>query len=488
MTVLFGDTNFSAYTASGPSSLDGAYVSAAPFIATSGGRVTSLYAYLTPSATCRFVMAVYDAQFQRLAYSAPITVSSGGLIQFPIAPLSVTLFQAYQIVLIPIDGVPFSYGLDDSMFSGAFKIQPGLTGTVPAFQLVGPQPVTFGSPVFFADGDTQAQTLQPSGKIGETVMDTATVISLAFRRAKIRPNVVSDEMIEVARQELFLLLTGDLANRGTQLFAIDTQLLPMTAGRSELPMPPGTVDVLNANYRYLTAFQAGNSLTFSPISATQVTTVGLKWGAPGVPFLIQVSDDNFSWRTLRAEAPNASAGDVTLYDLDGGGAALFWQVVPDPTAPLGTLPLTLAKVTFYGTFSQTPMAPYSRDDFANLSNTFFGGRPFQYWLDRQDPWPIMRLWPTPQVNDQDNACIILWRKRQIMDVGALSDRLNVPNRWLTAVIDMLAARLGASIDEVPPALIQILEARATVSLNKVREEERENAPMRITPAIRCYTR
>lgn len=489
MTVLFGDTNFSGYSVAGPSSLDGAYLSAAPFIATSAGQVTSLYAYLNPATVSRFIMAIYDAQMQRLAYSAPVTVNqASGLTRFPIAPLSVSFLQAYQILLVPMDSPVFVYGVDSSMFSGGNRILPALSGNVPGFTLVGSQPVSFGSPVFFADGDVQAQSVQPSGKIGQTVMDTATVISLAFRRAKVRPNVVSDEMIEVAKQELFLLLTGDLATRGTQLFAVDTQLLPMTAGLSSIETPPGTVDVLNANYRYMTPFQAGASTTYSPTSATQVSTIGLKWGAPAIPVLVQNSDDGLIWRTLRSETPNASAGDVTLYDLDGGGSALFWRVLADPTIPAGSVPLTLSKVSFYGTFSQTPMSPYSRSDFANLSNTFFGGSPFQYWLDRQDPWPIMRLWPTPQVGDQDNACIIIWRKRQIMDVGALSDRINVPNRWLTAVIDMLAARLGGSIEEVPPQMIPILEARAASSLNKVREEERENAPFRIAPSIGCYTR
>lgn len=488
MTVLFGDTNFTGYSVAGPSDADGGILAAAPFIATSAGLISSLYAYLQPAAPAQFVMALYDAQLQRLAYSAAITVSTAGLIRFPITPTPVALLQAYQIFLMPLAPAAFQYGMDASVFSNGYHVPGANLSPIPPFQLAASSPTAFGPPAFFADGDTQAQSILPSGKIGQTVLDTATVISLAFRRTKIRPNTISDEMLETARQELFLLLTSDLANRGTQLFAVDTQLLPMTAGLAGLATPAGTIDILNANYRYLQPFQQTALTTYAPVSATAITTLGLTWGGPAVPFLLQYSQDGANWITLKSATPNASAGQTSLYDLDGAIPALFWQVIADPTSPIGTFPLTLTQVSFYGTLSQTPMAPYSRDDFANLSNTFFTGRPFQFWLDRQDPWPIMRLWPTPQTNDQLNACIIIWRKRQIMDVGALSERLNVPNRWLTAIIDMLAARLGRSIIEVPPQMIPILDAQGDKSFNAVREEERENAPLRIQPGIYCYTR
>lgn len=484
MTVLFGDSTFSTYSAAGPNSGDGGYLSAIPFICADSGVITNLYCYLNPDSPSQFQMALYDATGQLLQASAPITVQpSQGLTPFPIKSTSVRQFQGYQIVLIPLGAAnTFTFGTDTGVFSNAFKVNI----TSPQYQLPAPEPVGFQQPTFFADGSATAQFIQPSGKIGQTILDVATVINLAFRRCKLRPNTVSDEMIEVARQELFLLLTSDLANRGEQLFAIDTQLLPMTAGLAGLETPVGTVDVLNANYRYMSNIQSGPVTTFTPTSPVAVTTVGLTWAGPATAILIQMSQDNVNWQTLKAVTPDASLGDVTLYDLDGSVASPFWQVIADPV--LSEFPLMVSQVTFYTTLSQTPMAPYSRDDFANLSDTFFTGRPFQYWLDRQDPWPIMRLWPTPQTNDQNNACIIIWRKRQIMDVGAMSDRLDVPNRWLTAVIDMLAFRLAKSIDEVPLVMAQYLKVEADESLRKVREEERENAPLRIIPQLYCYTR
>lgn len=486
MTVLFGDTNFTGYSVSGPSDADGGFLSAAPYVATNGGQVTSLYCYLQGATGQSFVMGLYDATGQRLVYSVPVTVTTDGLQRFPVQTTPVQPLMAYQVFLMPIAPASFQFGVNGGIFSTTFKVV-GANGAapVPPYQLNGAIPAPYGSPAFFADGQAGAQVILPTGKTGQATLDTMTVITQAIRRCRVRPAMISDEMIESARDELQLLLTSDLALRGIQLFAVDTILVAMVPGKANMTMPPGTIDILNANYRYMNCFQRGSNPVYTPVSSTQVTTIGITWSGPSTSILIQFSEDGIDWETLRSESPDASAGDTTLYDLDGSVPALYWQVVVNP---MPNPPLFIAEVAFYGTLSQTPMSSYSRDDFSNLSNTFFGGRPFQYWLDRQEPWPIMRLWPTPQNNDALNACLIIWRKKQIADVGNLSDRLNVPNRWLTAIIDLLAFRFAKTEPLVDPQLIPMLKAESQESFNLARGEERENAPMRIQPQIYVYTR
>lgn len=262
-------------------------------------------------------------------------------------------------------------------------------------------------------------------------------------------------------------------------------LLPFTAGQANVPMPAGTIDVLQANVRTLAPLQTSPSTTYSPVSPMQVNTIAITWAGPAVPILIQ-SNQSGSFQTLLSVTPNASAGETTFYDIDGGQPATGWQVIANPVPP--SAGLQVSNVAFYSNLTMVPMAPYSRDDFANLSNLFETSRPFQYWLDRQEPWPIMRLWPVPGINEEENACLMIWRHRHIQDVGELNQRLAVPVRWLTAVIDGLAFRLAKAIVEVNPSVLQFLEKEAMVSLNAVREEEREKAPFRIRPSISRYTR
>jgi hypothetical protein len=486
VTLLCGDPTLSIYTPIGPAAGDGLYVAPIPFVAISGGVASSLNCYLMPSAPMQFVMGLYDGTGQRLVYSAPQTVTNAGLVSFPISPTTIIQGQAYQIALVPQTSGTYQFGTDLGGTADAFRIPDGnATFPQPPYQLSTPVATIYGAPTFFVDGDSQAQTLVPSGQIGQFTLTTTQVIQNAFRRCKIRSSLISDEMIEIAKSELFMFLTSDLASRGIQLFAVDIILLPFTDGLAGVPMPAGTIDVLNANLRYMNPIQNSPSPTFTAATPTHVNCIAITWAGPAVPYQVVINGQVF-----KSVVPNASAGQITLVDLDGANAATSWSIQADPVpAQVSTAgPLLVSNVTFYNTLFQVPMSPYSRDDFANLSNFFFKSRPFQYWLDRQEPWPIMRLWPTPGMNEQTNACMVIWRKRQIMDIGALAGRLDIPNRWLEAVTDGLASRIAYTVQEVNPALIPMLETKAAMSLKQVKEEERENAPMRIQPRIYAYTR
>lgn len=486
MTVLCGDPTFSSYSVAGPSGNDGAYVAPIPFIAGASGQVSSLFSYLNPVIPQQFVMALYDGVNQLLVYSSPVTVNpGGGLTSFPVVPTAMVAGQAYQIALFPQGSGAFTFGVDSSSSSSSLHVVgANSTFPIPPQILSGAIPIGYPPPAFFADGDASAQTTGTSGIIGQEVMQTRQILEMAFARCKIRTSLITDEMIYKARKELFMFLTSDLANLGPQLFAVDIQVLPFTAGLAGVNMPAGTIDVLNVNLRQQFALQSSASPQYSPATPTVVNTIGITWAGPAVPIQILQNGQLL----LRAQ-PNASAGETTLIDMDGAVASTSYQVIADPTPPNVNAagPLLVNTVTFYQTAFQVPLAPYSRDDFANLNNTFFIGRPFQYWLDRQEPWPIMRLWPTPGINEQQNACLVIWRHRQIMDVGDLFLRLNIPNRWLAAVTDGLAARLAYVVKEVEPTMIPILEARADKSLRIVRSEEREKGPMRIQPQIYRYT-
>lgn len=483
MTILCGDPNFTGYSV-GSSSSDGGYVPAIPYIASKSGMATSIYSWITPGSATTFVMGLYDGVSQNLVYSAPITVQAPGLVQFPIAPTRVVALSAYVVLLISSTG-SFQFGVDavlpvnanTSAFANSNFPQP-------LFQLNGGKASPYPAPAFYVDGDTQARSIFSSGTVGQTVLDTGTLIQRAMNRAGIRQNIISDEMVSVAQDELFMFLTSDLANRGIQLFAVDIVTLPFVAGVANVQMPAGTIDVLQANFRSMNPLQTGSSNSYFPASPTQVNSVAITWGGPATLIDIQ-SNQSGGFQTLLQANVNASAGETTFHDLDGGQPASGWQVIADPLAPM---PLNVTNVTFYATLSMVPMAPYSRDDFANLSNLFFPGRPFQYWLDRQEPWPIMRLWPVPTANEQANACLVVFRQKHIQDVGTLAQRLAVPVRWTTAVVDNLAYRLCKILTEANKQLLPALKADAAESLSMVREEEREKAPFRIRPNIARYTR
>lgn len=82
----------------------------------------------------------------------------------------------------------------------------------------------------------------------------------------------------------------------------------------------------------------------------------------------------------------------------------------------------------------------------------------------------------------------VWYNRQIMDVGTLTDELEVPQRWYEATIFMLAHRMSMELPQVDPARISYLEKMATQYLYEAEQEERDKSPVYLAPNISVYSR
>ena len=224
------------------------------------------------------------------------------------------------------------------------------------------------------------------------------------------------------------------------------------------------------------------SISRSISSSTVVSTIGIKWSAASAPISIQRSDDGIAWTVAQTETPSAVAGEWTWFDLDSVVASSYLRIV----ATSGTLDFT----TIYtgNTPTEIPLSRLNRDDYTSLPNkTFTSNRPLQYWLDRQSLSPVMNLWPVPNAAAETSQ-VVVWAQRHIMDVGTMTQELEVPQRWYEAVVAMLAAKLAAEFVEVDAAIIPMLDQKAAEALYVVQMEERDNSPMMISPAIGCYTR
>lgn len=136
---------------------------------------------------------------------------------------------------------------------------------------------------------------------------------------------------------------------------------------------------------------------------------------------------------------------------------------------------------------EVPLTRVSQDDYNNLPNKTFAGRPVQYWLDRQRDAPVVRVWPVPGTVAAAHSMYVS-RQRHLMDVGELTDDLDIPQRWLNAIISDLAWRIGMEAPEVEAALIGELKAAANEAVLIAQNAERDQSPMRIAPRIRAYTR
>jgi hypothetical protein len=132
------------------------------------------------------------------------------------------------------------------------------------------------------------------------------------------------------------------------------------------------------------------------------------------------------------------------------------------------------------------MSRLNRDDYTNLPNkNFTANQPYQYWFNRTVPNPEIYLWPTPS---NPFVQMTVWYSKQVMNVGDLTNELQIPQRWYLAVVNMLAHQMAMELPQIPMDRVLYLEAQAEKTLAQAEAEELDRSPIYFAPAIGVYTR
>jgi hypothetical protein len=82
----------------------------------------------------------------------------------------------------------------------------------------------------------------------------------------------------------------------------------------------------------------------------------------------------------------------------------------------------------------------------------------------------------------------VWYSKQVMNVGDLTNELEIPQRWYLAVVNMLAHQMSMELPQVDLGRIQYLEGQAEKYLAQAEAEERDRSPIYFAPNISPYTR
>lgn len=327
-----------------------------------------------------------------------------------------------------------------------------------------------------------------SDSVSGTVFNALKVVDHAFRRCRLPAQAITSEMHSYALDSLYLLLS-EMANGKPPSWCIERQIYPMYQGVPTVPLDIGTVDVLNANLRTLqelTGETTSNAtlykvdFTGSDAGEGTVNVVGMKWTGAAVSVTFETSDDDLIWTEVGTQTTSASAGQWTWTDIVPASAAGYFRIT-------STDPMLLSDV-YLGTLPQEiPMGVLNRDTYVAQSNKIFQGRPLTYWFQRDIPRPQMNLWPAPNAAAETQQ-IIVWRQRHIMDTDNLRQEVEVPQRWLEAIVDSLADRVARETPAVDVQLLPMLAARATNSMQRAWDGDNDGSPININPGIGCYTR
>jgi hypothetical protein len=342
--------------------------------------------------------------------------------------------------------------------------------------------------------------LQTTGTGSTVAYDTRTVIDRAYGALGLTPQQITSEKIDIARDLLSLVLT-DLVNTANPLWCLEKSLITLIQGQRNYVLPQGTSDVNRAFYR--TSFNVTPAV-FTNTSAAYLFDFGLNasggnndvsvsmwsiaWTGAPVPVTFQSSEDGVTWTNVyQTSALNFNyqgAGSTQFYEMRGQNARRFWQVIPTVVVPANTL--SIASAALYNNPNDIMMYRMNKDDYWNMTNKSFQGRPLQYWLNREIN-PSMDLWPQPDAMAAQNLMWI-WRQRYIMDVGSLQQTIEVPTRWYYTIIFALGDALAFCTPEAKPDRIALVQARAQQMLKTTWTEERDKSPFKMNFGLRQYTR
>lgn len=342
-----------------------------------------------------------------------------------------------------------------------------------------------------------------SGTVAQTVIQVSDILEDAMKACGLSTAEMTPEIYVTAKNNLYFYLSA-LANDGIQLWTIQKFIIGLIPGQYVYNMDAGTVDVLNAVYRTSTTPSNGTAATSAggnadnafdgdiTTSCTQTAPDGnisydfgsgttsspimfgiLPNGDATYNLVYEYSDDGVSWTTIYAPGSQDYTDLVwTLNDLDGTSAHEFWRV-----RETGGATLNIREVMFGANPNDISIARVSNDTYANLTNKFQSStQVLQYWVNRQQIVPNLTMWPPPQ-NCLDQ--VVTYRRRQIQDVGNLTNSLEIPQRWIASLVTGLAQRLVLKVPGADLSRYPILQQLATDELNRASAEERDFTPIDI---------
>ena len=333
-----------------------------------------------------------------------------------------------------------------------------------------------------------------SGTVGLTKISTAVLVNKAIRRCGLNPLVQTPEILSTATEDLFMLILS-LANRGINLWCVERILLPVIIGQARYELPPGTERILNVLQSSPTLLEGVTTILPSSHMVeyeepVQVTRIGFRLHTSSSQLQVQVSDDGFLWERVEfIEYPprveTFAGGQLYWLDLKKTYLAKFLRLVNVVDLPQTPSPLLVTLLYVCSQSREIAMSAFNRDDYANQPNKTFTSQTITNYYFEKLIDPTMTFWPVPQT---DQNCVIIYRQRQIQDIGDLQEEIEIPSRWYEAITWHLALRLAFEIPGVDPGRISAIQKMTQDMTLEVEGGETDDSPVNFAPRIGVYTR
>jgi hypothetical protein len=120
--------------------------------------------------------------------------------------------------------------------------------------------------------------------------------------------------------------------------------------------------------------------------------------------------------------------------------------------------------------------------WAQIANKTEVGIPSQYYVHRVQP-PRLRIWPTPE----SDGTFVCWGLRTIQDAGAYTNTVDIPPRFLPALVAGMAYYLALKSPNAE-GRVQMLQAEYERQYMLAAEEDRDRSSFFMVPDMSSYNR
>lgn len=369
-----------------------------------------------------------------------------------------------------------------------------------------------------------------SGTVAQFRYTVQQTIDHAFRRATgLSASRLSGEGQIIARETLFTLLS-ELVNVAWPLWTQEFDILSVGLQSTDVATPDGTVDVAHSYWRTFQPWRgpatlgdgSDASVLFAGAPNDDVTiigpnpsvlvdfgaqkpidTIGVLWGGQSTvtTSLSVLGAQNGVDFSVLMTLPSTSfvPGVWSYFRIDPVITSQYLQIRYNSSGSWALNQLNLSSNS-----QDIELGLVSIDDYYNLPNKQYpGDRVVQAYIERDVNSPTLKIWPVPNLQAFYGGTVTAVMRRYIQDPGSFSDTLELPKRWLEAVVWKLADKLvhelpddTTGLADWPPALrVQEKDRRAKNAAQKAAQaealawsEERTPGPIKMVPNLSAYSK
>ena len=290
-------------------------------------------------------------------------------------------------------------------------------------------------------------------------LDLAELVEEAYERAGSELRTGYD--LRTARRSLNIMF-ADWANRGINMWTIESGIIPLVQGQNTYALPDDTVDLVEHVIRTggnVASTQA--DLTITRISVSTYATI---------PNKIQQARPIQVW-VQRFNGQNSPTG----LQLSGGITASSTQITLNSVVGLPTTGFIKvdAEIINYGYIDGNTLYNCFRgqqDTVAALHNSGTA----VYWAQV----PAVTVWPTP--DGAQSYQFVYWRLRRTQDAGGGVNVMDIPFRFIPCMAAGLSYYLAMKVPGAAERLA-VLKQQYDEAWQLAADEDREKAAIRFVP-------